>query len=42
MFRYRLAAVAPASGASGGFQARGENFHGGVTTSAAFSLEVNP
>lgn len=30
------------NGASGSFQARGENFHGGVTTSATFSLEVQP
>lgn len=30
------------NGASGGFQAGGENFHGGVTTTATFSLQVDP
>lgn len=29
------------SGASGGFQARGENFHGGVVTTGVFGLTVN-
>lgn len=30
------------NGASGGFQAGGENFHGGTTTTATFSLQVDP
>lgn len=30
------------TGASGSFRASGENFHGGVTDTAVFSLTVNP
>jgi hypothetical protein len=30
------------NGASGGFQAGGENFHGGVTTTASLALQVDP
>lgn len=29
-------------GASGSFRATGQNFHGGMTSTAVFTLQVNP